>query len=46
MFFVSGGRAYHVGIYAGDNMMYDAGSSGKSFSKREIWSSNVVFGRV
>lgn len=25
VFFTSGGSAYHVGIYAGDNMMYDAG---------------------
>jgi cell wall-associated NlpC family hydrolase len=46
VFVVSGGRATHVGIYAGNNMMYDAGSSGKSFSKREIWTSNVLFGRV
>jgi peptidoglycan DL-endopeptidase CwlO len=46
VFFLEGGHAYHVGIYAGDNMMYDAGRTGKSFSKREIYSSNVVFGRV
>jgi len=46
VFIVSGGRATHVGIYAGNNMFYDAGSSGKSFSKREIWTSNVLFGRV
>ena len=46
VFITSGGRAYHVGIYAGGNMMYDAGRSGRSFSKREIFSSSVVFGRV
>jgi len=46
VFFVSGGRAYHVGIVAGDGMMYDSGRTGKSFSKRAIWSSSVVFGRV
>jgi len=46
VFFLSGGHAFHVGIYAGGNMMYDSGRTGKSFSKREIWSSNVVFGRV
>jgi cell wall-associated NlpC family hydrolase len=46
VFFVSGGRATHMGIYAGRNMMYDAGRSGRSFSKREIYSSDVVFGRV
>jgi peptidoglycan DL-endopeptidase CwlO len=46
VFIVSGGSAYHVGLYAGGNQFYDAGRSGKSFSKREIFSSNVVFGRV
>jgi len=46
VFMVSGGAAYHVGLYAGGNQFYDAGRSGKSFSKREIWTSNVVFGRV
>jgi cell wall-associated NlpC family hydrolase len=46
VFFLSGGRAYHVGIYAGGNMMYDAPRTGKKFSKRAIWSSSVIFGRV
>jgi cell wall-associated NlpC family hydrolase len=46
VFMVSGGAAYHVGAYAGGNRFYDAGRQGKSFSKREIWTSNVVFGRV
>lgn len=46
VFFVSGGRAYHDGIYAGGNMMYDSPRTGKSIAKREIWSSAVVFGRV
>ncbi len=46
VFFTSGGAAYHVGIFAGGNMMYDAGRTGSSFSKREIFSSDVVFGRV
>jgi cell wall-associated NlpC family hydrolase len=46
VFFLDGGRAYHVGIYAGGNMMYDSGRTGKTFSKRQIWSSNVVFGSV
>jgi cell wall-associated NlpC family hydrolase len=46
VFMVSGGAAYHVGAYAGGNQFYDAGRQGKSFSKREIWTSNVVFGRV
>jgi cell wall-associated NlpC family hydrolase len=46
VFMISGGEAYHAGIYAGNNMMYDAGRTGKSFSKREIFTSTVVFGRV
>jgi cell wall-associated NlpC family hydrolase len=46
VFFVSGGRAYHNGIYAGGTMMYDSPRSGKSLQKREIWSSSVVFARV
>ena len=46
VFFLSAGRAYHVGIFAGDGMMYDSGRTGKTFSKRAIWSSSVIFGRV
>jgi len=46
VFFVSSGRAYHVGIYAGGGMMYDSPRSGKSVSKRKIWDAAVVFGRV
>jgi cell wall-associated NlpC family hydrolase len=46
VFFVSGGRAYHNGIYAGNGMMYDAPRSGKSVQKREIWDATIVFGRV
>jgi cell wall-associated NlpC family hydrolase len=46
VFFLSGGRAYHVGIFAGGNMMYDAQRTGKVFTKRDIYTSAVVFGRV
>jgi cell wall-associated NlpC family hydrolase len=46
VFMTSGGSAYHVGIFAGGNLMYDSGRSGKSFSKRQIWTSDVIFGRV
>jgi len=42
----SGGRAYHVGIYAGDNMMWDAPRSGKPVQLRAIWSDAVTFGRL
>jgi peptidoglycan DL-endopeptidase CwlO len=46
VFFLSGGVAYHVGIYADRGMMYDAGKPGTQVSKREIWSGNVTFGRL
>ena len=46
VFIVSGGRATTWASTRATAYMYDAGSSGKSFSKREIWTSNVVFGRV
>lgn len=45
VFFLSGGSAYHVGIYAGGKLLYDSGSTGDVVTKRAIWSSNVVFGR-
>ncbi|MFN8076875.1 MAG: C40 family peptidase [Kineosporiaceae bacterium] len=46
VFFVNGGRATHVGIYAGDGMMYDSPRTGKRISLRAVYSSRVVFGRV
>jgi cell wall-associated NlpC family hydrolase len=46
VFFVSAGRAYHNGLYAGNGMMYDSPRSGKSLQKRAIWDAAVVFGRV
>jgi cell wall-associated NlpC family hydrolase len=46
VFFLSGSGASHVGIYAGNNMIYDAGSSGEVVQKRAIWTSAIVFGRV
>jgi peptidoglycan DL-endopeptidase CwlO len=45
VFFLSGGSAYHVGIYAGNGMMYDAGKTGEVITKRAIWSATVAFGR-
>lgn len=45
VFFVSGGSAYHVGIYTGNGKMMDAPRAGKSVTERSIWSSNVVYGR-
>jgi peptidoglycan DL-endopeptidase CwlO len=46
VFFVSGGRAYHNGIYAGNGMIYDSPKSGGYVSKRAIWSATVVYTRV
>lgn len=46
VFFVSGGRAYHNGLYAGDGYMYDAGRSGSTVVKRKMWPAQVVYTRV
>jgi peptidoglycan DL-endopeptidase CwlO len=46
VFFVSGSRAYHVGIYAGGGKIYDSPRTGKTIQKRAIWDAAVVFGRV
>ena len=45
VFFLGSGGAYHVGIYAGNGLMYDAPHTGATVTKREIWSSDVAFGR-
>lgn len=44
--FTDGGGVYHNGIYAGDGMLWDSPRSGKSVSKRAIWTSSVFFTRV
>jgi cell wall-associated NlpC family hydrolase len=36
----------HIGIYAGDNMMYDSPHTGEVVQLREIYSSEFVFVRV
>lgn len=46
VFFVRGGGASHVGIYAGKGTMYDAGRPGQVITRRAIWSAAVEFGRV
>lgn len=38
--------AGHVGIYAGNHKMWDSPRTGKAIALREIWSSNVTYGRV
>jgi peptidoglycan DL-endopeptidase CwlO len=40
-----GSPAYHVGIYAGNGMMWDSPHSGSSVGLRPIWSSSVTYGR-
>ncbi len=36
----------HIGIYAGDGMLYDSPRSGSTVSKRAIWSSDFGYYRV
>lgn len=44
--FISGGVAYHNGIYAGNGMMYDSPRTGETVGLHAIWSADVVFTRV
>jgi cell wall-associated NlpC family hydrolase len=47
VFFKSGGGSvYHVGIYAGGNMLWHASKPGRPVAKAKIWTSNVAFGRA
>ena len=46
VFFVSGGRVYHVGIYAGGGKMWHAPKPGDRVKKASIWTSKVRYGRV
>lgn len=47
VFFKSGGGGvYHVGIYAGKNLLWHASKPGKPVAKAKIWTSSVAFGRV
>ncbi len=41
-----GAPAHHMGIYAGNGMMWDSPRTGKAVSKRAIYSSGVTFGRA
>jgi cell wall-associated NlpC family hydrolase len=40
-----GSPAYHVGIYAGNGMMWDSPHSGSAIALRAIWSSSPTYGR-
>jgi cell wall-associated NlpC family hydrolase len=44
--FLDGGYGYHVGIYAGNGMMYDAPHSGSTVGLHPVYDSNVVFRRL
>ncbi|MGW6278864.1 C40 family peptidase [Kribbella sp. NPDC055071] len=47
VFFKSGGGGvYHVGIYAGGNLLWHASRPGAPVAKAKIWTSSVAFGRV
>jgi cell wall-associated NlpC family hydrolase len=46
VFFRSGGRAYHVGIYAGGNKVLHSPRPGQRVKTVHIWTRNVSFGRV
>ncbi len=46
VFFHSGSRIYHVGIYAGRGYMYAAPHSGSRVKKQRIWTSAYYLGRV
>jgi cell wall-associated NlpC family hydrolase len=40
-----GAPATHVGIYAGNGQMWDSPRTGKAVDLRDIWSSDVTYGR-
>jgi peptidoglycan DL-endopeptidase CwlO len=46
VFFLSGGYAYHVGIYLGDGKMVDSPRRGSVVTVRPVYSSNVAYARV
>ncbi len=46
VFYLSGGSAYHVGIYLGGNQMIAAPHSGTVVRVQDIYSANIAFGRA
>ncbi|WP_406859499.1 C40 family peptidase [Streptomyces sp. HUAS MG47] len=46
VFFHSGGRVYHVGIYAGNGRIWHSPKTGSWVKLDRIWSSKVWYGRV
>jgi cell wall-associated NlpC family hydrolase len=41
-----GAPAHHMGIYAGNGMMWDSPRTGSATSKRAIYSTSVTYGRA
>jgi len=46
VFFMSGGRAYHVGIYAGHGKIWHSPRPGQRVQLSKLWTSRWVAGRV
>ena len=46
VFFLSGGRAYHVAVFEGSNMIVAAATYGEGVKYQRIWTTNVRFGTV
>lgn len=46
VFFTDGGGIYHVGIYAGNHMLWHASRPGTPVRKDRIWTNSVFYGRV
>lgn len=46
VFFTSGGRVYHVGIYAGNHTLWHASRPGVPVRRDRIWTGSVFYGRV
>jgi cell wall-associated NlpC family hydrolase len=46
VFFLSGGYAYHVGIYLGNGKMVDSPRRGSVITVRSVYSSNVAYARL
>lgn len=45
-FHSSGGRVYHVGIYAGRNTIWHAPHTGSWVHRERIWTRSVSYGRI
>ncbi|MFC6152169.1 C40 family peptidase [Nocardioides yefusunii] len=46
VFFYSGSRVYHVGLYAGKGYVFHASRPGKPVKTEKIWTNKVFYGRA